>query len=110
MNVVGFEEILVDDTVKFMDPGKYEPASLMILTGDLCADPGAFITVERPVRFRADGGDPTISIGELLYDNDKLIIKDLTSLRNFRFIADQGVADGKLMITYFDGKMESEFY
>ena len=110
MRAVGFEEILVDDTVKFLDPDKYESDRLMVLTGIPGACPGVFITCVGPVRFQFDGGDPTASSGHLLYDSNKLIIKDLTLLRNFRFTANQGVANGKLVITYFDGEMASEFY
>jgi hypothetical protein len=64
-----------------------------------------FITCEtQPVRWRADGTDPTASTGHLLAKDDSISftgVKYRQLLEKIRFIATVA-GDGALKITYFD--------
>jgi hypothetical protein len=57
------------------------------------------ITVEgNPIRFRVDGGEPTISEGHLLQDGDGLVIDSGVDSLNFKCIATG--APATLRVTY----------
>lgn len=60
----------------------------------------AFITVEtNPVRWRADGTDPTSSEGHLLQAGDSLSIFGTVNLKNLKFI--RTGSDATLRVTYY---------
>jgi hypothetical protein len=81
----------------------FSSTKLMPTTGPYARMPAraAMVSSENgDIRFRIDGGLPTISSGHYFTNGDNLVVTGTQSLQQFRGIR-CGDADGLLMVTYF---------
>ncbi|MFA5143991.1 MAG: hypothetical protein WC522_07510 [Candidatus Omnitrophota bacterium] len=91
--VIGFEEVTVDDTVKVLTASIYAPAQ-----GRQASR--AMITVEGGnIRYRVDGGNPTSASGHLATEGDIFALESIYEIKNFKATR-VSTASGKLVVSY----------
>lgn len=91
--VIGFEEIAVDDTVKVLTASIYAPAQ-----GRQASR--AVITAEGGnIRYRVDGGNPTSASGHLVSEGDIFALESIYEIKNFKATR-TGSVSGKLVVSY----------
>jgi len=92
LTAFAFETVVVTNASKALTAATYA------YTGK--KDTKALISVETDqVRYRLDGGDPTVAIGHILNPMDTLVLENSDQLKNFRAI--RVTTDSTLQVTYF---------
>ena len=93
--VIAHEELTVDYAVVALTPSVYSPTA---------GPSAAFAKIQAedgPMRYRADGQDPSPSNGDLLEDGDIVELPSIYHIKNFKLIR-SGSLLGKITVTYED--------
>ena len=93
--VIAHEELTVDYAVVALTPSVYNPPT---------GPSASFAKVQAeggPMRYCADGQDPSPSYGDLFEDGDIIELPSIYHIKNFKVIR-SGVDIGKITVTYED--------
>lgn len=85
-----FEESDIQGTVKMLDPSKIGAAACAAVT---------LVVENGPVRYRVDGGDPSATVGEELFDRDRLSLSKAAG-KQLKLVR-TGVTNGFYRATYW---------
>lgn len=88
-----FEQLTISTTAVSLTSATYDPA-----TGTAQS---ALVTVDtNPLRFRADGTNPTAAIGHNVTAGNSIEVCGISNIRNFRAIR-SGAADAVINVSYY---------